>query len=175
VCSTAVSPMRAPRCFGELPLRGLPGHARTSGSRTEVRMTLSWRETDSNLRFRRRGGSDLSLRPSPHLPSFSARRQKFARLSAGGRWIRIISTAENRRHLHGAASRSCCLRWRDIKRPDMTPSRTLVVSRGTDGSNPLSSSGESCEIRYWTPRERHSPEAMCGCRGSGAVRSVAPP
>jgi hypothetical protein len=66
------------------------------------------------------------------------------------------------------------------RRPD--PSRILVVSRGTDGSNPVSSSAESdanltSSIRY-EEENRHRPPTLLACLyvscSADALRSTAP-
>jgi hypothetical protein len=69
-------------------------------------------------------------------------------LSAGGSRIRTIGSAGGAPHPRGVGSRSRRLfRVRGIS--DMSRPRSLVVSRGTDGSNPASSSGESANPREW--------------------------
>ncbi len=79
------------------------------------------------------------------------------RLSAGENRIRTIGSAGEGRD--GSCVGSLSLRFFGGGEPTRVDIERLVVSRGTDGSNPASSSGESSELRS---RSSGSPSARIG-------------
>ena len=80
------------------------------------------------------------------------------RLCAGGNRIRTIAPAEGTRRPRGFGSRSRRLfRWPESNGGDMSRLDPLAVSRGTDGSNPASSSVESANYQF---RSRQAASAV---------------
>jgi hypothetical protein len=67
------------------------------------------------------------------------------RLAAGGNKIRTTGPAQGAGRRHRVGSRS---RRFSVGGGEMSPLETLVVSRGTDGSNPAPSSRESANHRF---------------------------
>ena len=72
-----------------------------------VCMTLPWRGMDSNFQYA--GAVNLAAIPAPR-PTPPLRNRKFARLSAGGRWIRTSGSARE------ALSRFDLLRFIYVKK-----------------------------------------------------------
>ena len=85
------------------------------------------------------------------------------RLAAGASRIRTISTAQNPRRLRGVGSRSWCLSVAGVgSGTTRLPLETLIASRGTDGSNPLPSRGES--LRTFRPGTAGDRRRVLGLR-----------
>src|SRR5689334_22768126 len=80
-------------------------------------------------------------------PASSAGGPKVRRLPAGGEWIRTISTAEDSSTSMQSALVRAVFALADTKRGHMTSCQSLRASPGTDGSNPVPSSGESANFR----------------------------
>ena len=102
-----------------------------------VRVTRRWRELDSNLRFRARAGSILA-------------REVRGRLFAGGRRIRTRGPSGKgkamRSHsMEASLSRvsTCRCLCESCRRIRLAMPRRAFRRSGTDGSNPVPSSGES--------------------------------
>jgi hypothetical protein len=78
-----------------------------------------------------------------------AQSQVRSRLPAGGNRVQTVGSDEGTRRPRGFGCRSRrVFRWRGIERRRREPSSNLAVSRGTDGSNPASSSRESANHRF---------------------------
>jgi hypothetical protein len=105
---------------------------------------------------------------------FATENQVRTGLPAGGNRIRTIGSAGGARHPHGVGSRSRRLHaCGESSISDMNRHRKLVVSRGTDGSIPASSSGESVSLPHPLSRSR-SPAFRAGVRSTPRSPRAAP-
>jgi hypothetical protein len=122
--------------------------ARTAASSSHK--TRPWRETDSNHQSR------VRCKGSP---------------IAYNRRVRLhAAVARHLRRFRGVGSRSAAYSVGGrSSRADMPPLETLVVSRGTDGSNPLPSSRQS--VSHWKSRAAVEKRGFSrGCAGHGRWR-----